>query len=1121
MARDSIAIIGLGCRYPGANNVGEFWNHLLQGVDAVQPPPIDRLHQLLPDVPGGFVSNPDAFDAEFFGITAQEAALMDPQQRVLLETAWSALEDAGYDPTSLNGTDTSVFVGVGGCDYERIVHERDTEITIRSHLGSHPSIIANRMSQQFGLCGSSVSVNTACSSALVAIELACQDLWLQKSNLAVAAGVCLLSDPLVTQRFLHSGWLSQEGKCRSFDADADGYVRGEGVGVVVLKPYAQAIADGDRVYALIKDCRSKHNGKGNGLTLPCLQSQIDLLQSIYSGKDVDPDSVLYIEANSVGAKVGDVIELKALGQVLGKQRSHTNKLRVGCVKPNIGHTEAASGLAALIKTALALYHRCLPPTIHYQSPNPVLALDSLGLRVQSQREVVAVDHSPLYAGISSFGFGGTNAHLLLEAVHSERRQPTAHPVQLVLLSAKTASALDKLCEEVLACCVHDQALCLADIAFTLNCKRSRFPYGIAIVAQSKEQLIERLSLEPKAQQAQPDVFPFQRPQRPMQQRLAFLFTGQASLTKDTFAYFYAINADFRASLASCEEVIHSLFQRDLAAALDPSLSAGALSAELRGLLGEYILYQLWRSWGINPSLSIGEGLGQYAAAVAKGGMDIETAILTVAKADPTTMLADNALLDPDADRGQDAVLLNVGSAGATIESMLAALVNLLQAGIQIDFATVFGYHNCRVVSLPTYPFAKERHWLGEPQVIPQAIPQALSGSDSGTSQVPLTGNQLQLDTIVAAEQLAALPNSSALERQLHRLWEQVLGHSNFNNQDNFFLLGGDSLLAAQLISLIESHIPKQQHGSALNTSSLFYAPTIEKLAQILTGEVSLPLLHSLIPIQPSGSRPPWFAIHLLEFRDLSRNLGADQPIYGLRYSIGAKSDAESTLPKLERLAAHYIDELRIQQPEGPYFLMGHSTGGILAYEMAVQLTHAGHDVAMLALFDTFISGWGERQLASPGQIFANLRRIGFSEIVRRSRRYIHRRLRAAKRRLPSYSAERFDELLEVKQLLLDYKPRPYSGHVVLFKARDFSPLFNNVPPEQGWLDYLQTPLELYTIPGDHASILSEPNVKLIAEKMRQTMDAFLLEQQSASPSGKPNNFNGSSQTAAAPPPPGP
>lgn len=1117
MGRDPIAIIGLGCRYPGAKNVREFWLHLLQGVDAVQPPPIDRLHHLLPGLPGGFVSDPDAFDAEFFGITPQEAALMDPQQRVLLETTWSALEDAGCDPTSLNGTDTSVFVGVGGCDYERIVRELDTEITIRSHLGSHPSIIANRLSQQFGLCGSSLSVNTACSSALVAIELACQDLWLQNSNLALAAGVCLLSDPLVSRRFLQSGWLSQQGHCRSFDANADGYVRGEGVGVVVLKPYAQAIADGDRIYALIQDCRSKHNGKGNGLTLPCLQSQIDLLRTIYLNKDIDPASVVYVEANSVGAKVGDVIELKALGEVLGKGRSPANSLRVGCVKPNIGHTEAASGLAALIKTALALYHRCLPPTIHFQAPNPVLSLASLGLRVQSERDIIEGNPSAIHAGISSFGFGGANAHVLLKAAEIEQPQPCAHPVQIVLFSAKTTSALRQLCEDVLACCVNTPALSLAEIAFTLNGKRSRFPHCLAILAASKEQLIERLSLQLKTQQKHPHAIPFQAPQRPKSERVDFLFTGQSSLAKDTFAYFYAINANFRASLAPCQKVIHTLFQRDLAEVLDPILPDARIGVEQRNLLGEYLLYQLWTSWGIEPSICIGEGLGRYAAAVARGGMDIETAIHRVADANHNPIFAEEAWLDPDVDKVQEAFLLTVGSAGATVESMLVAIVSLLQAGITMDLATILGYHNCRVASLPTYPFAKERHWLGEPPGIPEAIPQAVSRSDSGPSHLPTTGNQRQRDTAMTAASLETRPSSTAIEQQLHQLWEQVLGHSSFSNQDNFFLLGGDSFLAAQLVCLMEEQIPKNQQRCELHTSTLFYAPTIEQLAQILTGEAREPSLHSLIPIQPSGSRPPLFAIHLLEFRDLSRHLGQEQPIYGLRFGIGAKSEARSTLPKLEKLAAHYIDELRIQQPEGPYFLMGHSTGGILAYEMAVQLTEAGQEVGMVALFDTFISGWGERQLATPGQIVANLRRIGFSEIVRRSRRYVLRRLRAAKRRLPGYSAESFDELVEVRQLLQNYQPRTYSGHILLFKARDFSPLFDTVPPEKGWLDYSQDQLEVCTIPGDHASILSEPNVKLIAEKLRLTMDRFLLKEKGNRPSLTPNNISGSSQTATAPP----
>ena len=415
MAIDSsaIAIIGFGCRYPGAASPHELWQNLVDGVEAIGWPPQWRRQHFVAGQKGGFVEDVDVFDADFFKVSPQDAARMDPQQRLLLQLTWSALEDAGLDPLALRGSDTAVVVGVAGSEYAELAVAVEEQLSVTNYLGFHPSIHANRISQWFGFSGFSASVNTACSSALVAVDLACRELWLQRSQLAIAAGSSLIFDPRVTQRFINSGWLSARGQGRSLDATADGYVRSEGIGVVVLKPVQQALDAGDRIYALIQQCRTRHNGQGNGLALPCLQSQIDLLRDVYTSPGVDPSDLQYVELNALGARVGDVIELKALAAALAKQRQSEHPLKVGSLKPNIGHSEAASGMAGLIKTALALHHKQLPPTLHFQSCDPSLDLRALGLAVPTTLEPIPPSAKPVLAGLSAFGFGGANAHILL------------------------------------------------------------------------------------------------------------------------------------------------------------------------------------------------------------------------------------------------------------------------------------------------------------------------------------------------------------------------------------------------------------------------------------------------------------------------------------------------------------------------------------------------------------------------------------------------------------------------------------------------------------------------------------------------------------------------------------
>ena len=407
MMREAIAIIGMGCRFPGANDLSEFWQVNRDGIDTITEASSERLTEMTGW--GGFLKEIDKFDAAFFRVSSEEAVKIDPQHRFLLEVTWEALEDAGQIPEKLAGSNTAIFVGISCSEYHQLVIQQEVIPDIEATTGNLRSMVANRISYHFDFRGLSLAINTACSSSLVAVDRACYSLWNGESSLTLAAGVNMLFSPVIANRYINAGLVDMEGLCKTFDAKADGYVRGEGIGVVVLKRLSQAQADGDRIYAVIRGSGINHNGSGNGLTAPNMQAQIDLLKKVYEQADINPNSINYIEAHGTATLIGDALEMKALGAVVGKDRTPDNPCRVGCVKTNIGHTEAASGIAGLIKVALSLYHRHIPPTLHFQQPNPSIPFRKLGLKVQETLEYLPEEMYPLRAGVSAFGFGGTKA----------------------------------------------------------------------------------------------------------------------------------------------------------------------------------------------------------------------------------------------------------------------------------------------------------------------------------------------------------------------------------------------------------------------------------------------------------------------------------------------------------------------------------------------------------------------------------------------------------------------------------------------------------------------------------------------------------------------------------------
>lgn len=444
---EPVALIGLACRFPGAPDIAGFWRLLFQGEDAVSEVPPDRgwegvlsasginAAERARIVRGAFLDCVDAFDPLFFGISPREAVLMDPQQRLMLELCWEALEDAGIAPRALAGSQTGVFAGAIWSDYGALLDRGGpAQIGPYSVTGSHRSIIANRISYLLGLMGPSLTVDSACSSALVVTHLACESLRRGESVVAIAGAVnlnLLAESALAVSRF---GALSPEGRCYTFDARANGYVRGEGGGVVVLKMLSRAIADGDPIHAVIRASAVNNDGASNGLTAPNRAAQEAVLRTAWARSGVSPTEAQYVEAHGTGTALGDPIEARALGAVLGAGRPAESPLLIGSVKTNLGHLEGAAGMVGLLKLALSIEHRLLPPSLHFKSDNPHAPLAELGLSVPTSLREWPAPERPLVGGVSSFGLGGTNGHVVLE-------EWSAPVVEVLAVAAETPDAL--------------------------------------------------------------------------------------------------------------------------------------------------------------------------------------------------------------------------------------------------------------------------------------------------------------------------------------------------------------------------------------------------------------------------------------------------------------------------------------------------------------------------------------------------------------------------------------------------------------------------------------------------------------------------------------------------------
>jgi natural product biosynthesis luciferase-like monooxygenase protein/amino acid adenylation domain-containing protein/non-ribosomal peptide synthase protein (TIGR01720 family) len=645
MADNDIAIIGMAGRFPGAADVHAFWRNLRDGVESISRFGSEELEPspLVPEAlrshkdfvrAGGVLDGADLFDHDFFDIAPREALWMDPQQRVFLECAWAALEDAAYDPERFPGK-ISLYAGAGqsGHVLSLLGHVKKEPAALFEALGTTTAEnVATKVSFKLRLRGESMALYTACSTGLVSVHMACQSLLMRQSDIALA-GAVRLSLPQRTGYLYQEGMIfSPDGHCRAFDSRAQGTVSGNGVGVVVLKPLEDALRDGDHIYAVIKGSAINNDGHQKiGYTAPSVEGQAEAISEALAYAGVGAEDIGYVEAHGTGTRLGDPIEVSALTRAFRRDTDARGFCALGSVKTNIGHLDTAAGIAGLLKATLALYHEEIPPSLHFEHPNPAIDFAGSPFFVASKRREWARGEKPRLAGVSSFGIGGTNAHAILAEAPPTTRRPSVRPRQLVTLSARTASALDSMTRELAAHLEAHPEVDLADLAFTRNVGRKGFEHRRALVAADGPGLIARLKAPPPAQALASLA-------AAREQQVVFLFPGQGAQSVGMARELYAAEPVFREHVDACLAQLTPRLGRPLRPLLYP---APAQEAEAREALAdprfalpllftvEYALAKLWMDWGLEPQAMFGHSYGEYVAACLAGVLSLEDALTLV------------------------------------------------------------------------------------------------------------------------------------------------------------------------------------------------------------------------------------------------------------------------------------------------------------------------------------------------------------------------------------------------------------------------------------------------------------------------------------------------------------
>lgn len=643
-----LAIIGMGCRFPGgANSPENYWQMLIEGRDGVIDTPPNRWNlgrffnedSTLPGKMsirrGGFLQEPiDGFDPLFFGISPRDAQAMDPQQRLLLELVWEAMEDAGQNMDYLSGSDTGVFIGGFMQDFTATtLHPFNRPIlNASSATGVNLAMLANRISHAFHFCGPSIAMDTACSSSLVSFHQGCQSLWSGECSLVVTGGVNLMIRPEYTITLSKGQFLAKDGRCKSFDSRGDGYGRGEGAGIVILKPLHDALRDKDRIYALVQGSAVNQDGHTNGITVPSAEAQQRLIEKVCLESNINPQDISYVEAHGTGTPLGDPTECQALGTVYGSGRSKDNPCIVGSVKANIGHLEAAAGVAGVIKAVLCLYHKKIPPQFNLQTLNPNINFEDLNLKVARTIESLpSKETTPTLVGVNSFGYGGTNAHVILsDILNSTPVSKTTTPENqdfLIPLSAGCDAGLTELAKRWLLFLNQENVFLLSDLAGASSFQRTHLDRRLGLITDSKEDLISQLKTLTSSDSLIQTNTTLTKEQA---KRPVFVLTGMGPQWWAMGRSLFQEEPLFRETVTQCDDLFQKVSGWSILTEMLRDESESRITetqfAQPANFVLQVGLIALWKFWGVEPSAIVGHSLGEVSAAYSSGALSLEDAI---------------------------------------------------------------------------------------------------------------------------------------------------------------------------------------------------------------------------------------------------------------------------------------------------------------------------------------------------------------------------------------------------------------------------------------------------------------------------------------------------------------
>jgi acyl transferase domain-containing protein len=643
---EPIAIIGMAGRFPGANNVEQFWQNLRDGVESISFFTDEELEAsgidpaLLNDhsyvKANALLEDVEMFDASFFGFTPREAEIMDPQHRLFLECAWEVLENAGYDSNAYDGQ-IGVYTGAGMNTY--LIHnlapnhnQLKSVSNFQIFISNDKDFVPTRVSYKLNLKGPSINVSTACSTSLVAVQMGCQSLLNYQCDMALAGGVSICLTQKAGYLYQEGMIFSPDGHCRAFDAQAQGTVAGNGVGIVLLKRLSDALTDGDCIHAIIRGSAINNDGSLKvGYTAPSVEGQAAVISEAQAIAEIDAETITYIEAHGTGTVLGDPIEIAALTEAFRARTQKKGFCAIGSVKTNVGHLDTAAGVTGLIKTVLALKHKLLPPTLHFEKPNPKIDFTNSPFYVNTTLREWKTDRTPRRAGVSSFGIGGTNAHVIVEEAPTIEPSGKSRPWQLLIISAKTNSALESATVNLVKHLKEHPEINLADVAYTQNIGRKAFNYRRMLVCQDINKASFALNpLDPKRV--------FTNSLEPKTRPVVFMFSGQGAQYVNMALELYQTEPTFREQVDICSELLKPHLELDLRHVLYPSekhteeaaqqIRQTAIAQPALFVI-EYALAKLWIEWGVSPQAMIGHSIGEYVAACLANVFSLEDALILV------------------------------------------------------------------------------------------------------------------------------------------------------------------------------------------------------------------------------------------------------------------------------------------------------------------------------------------------------------------------------------------------------------------------------------------------------------------------------------------------------------